>query len=117
MTWLAPETVLALLGAGSGGFFLKLLDNRYRIKEKSMDAGTVLRTELHARVVELQAEVKAWQTEMVTWRNRYYRLFAIAVMQRAAAEAMRLRMQDITGESIPELPKIEEDITPPGEIK
>lgn len=113
MTWLAPETVLALLGAGSGGFFLKLLDNRFRIKEKSMDAGALLRGELHARVLELQQEGKAWQAEMVVWRNRYYRLFALAVMQRAVAEQIRLRIQDITGESLPELPKIEEDITPP----
>lgn len=114
MPWLTPETVVALAGAASGGIFVKLLDAHYRIKEKGMDEGSVLRGELHTRVTELTDQLAKSNARSDEWRDRYYRLFAHAAILHAQAQTQRQQLAEATHKPVPELPQYTED--PPNDI-
>ena len=92
------ETAVALVGALSGGFFVKLLDAHYRLKEKKFDAGTSLRGELHQEISALKADSRLLQTELDTWKTKYYGLFERNALLKARHKGLQIRISDLTGE-------------------
>jgi predicted nuclease with TOPRIM domain len=101
MPLITGETAVALVGALGGGLFVKLIDRHYQLKEKSIDAGASLRTELHQEIGVLKADLKVLQTELDTWKAKYYGLFERHALLKAKVNGLRQRIKALTGEDEP----------------
>jgi hypothetical protein len=72
---LTGETLVAVVCALSGGLFVKLLDNRYRLKVKTIDIEEAFRHDARVDLMSLKEELKAAYSGVEEWKAKYYALF------------------------------------------
>ena len=104
MPFAGPDTITAIAAIVGNGLVLQWLKSRADLKAKRQDEPAAFRAELHARMQELQSELKEARAECQVWRDRYNQLYLAGAMLRAAAELQRLQLRELTGEDPPALP-------------
>ena len=87
---LATRAVPAVMGTCGISVLIKLIDSYFRYREKTADVPHQFRDELHARVGELLAQVKALQTDLDLWKSKYYDTYQALVLLRARHTALCL---------------------------
>ena len=98
---LATRAVPAVMGTCGVSVLIKLIDSYFRYREKTADVPHQFRDELHARVGELLAQVKALQTDLDAWKGKYYDTYQALVLLRARHTALCLRFEETTGQAPP----------------
>lgn len=73
---MSESTIIALIAALFGGGGLKFLEHILSRNKEKTDLATQLRDELRTEVGSLRDEMRAVETDLDKWKNRYYRLLA-----------------------------------------
>ena len=64
--------VLAIIGTGLGGIFLKVTDSILSRNKNQVDQAAQIRTELRTDLQSLREEVRVMTEELDKWKSKYY---------------------------------------------
>jgi FtsZ-binding cell division protein ZapB len=70
------DPILALVAALFGGAGLKIMESILNRAKDRNDLATQIREELRRDVVSLRSEIDGLESEVVSWRERYYDLLS-----------------------------------------